>query len=231
MKQRILQPEMMDDPKLDPQRHRQALRGLRRLHAVSGSVALVREALLPHISQNGQPLRLLDVATGGGALPLALRRWAEREGLNLQIEACDISRQALDYARQRAASAGLNNVRFFQLDILCDPLPQGYDVVLFSLFLHHLDDAKSVDLLHRAMAAGRHIIVCDLLRSRFSLLAVTVGARLLTRSDVVHTDAALSVRAAFTPGELRSLGEQAGLRNITVRSHFPARLVMTGEGG
>lgn len=49
----------------------------------------------------------------------------------------------------------------------------------------------------------------------------------LSRSPVVHFDGPASVRAAYTPAELRALADQAGLAGATVRPVFPCRMLLT----
>lgn len=227
MHSRVLQPELMEQPDLEAARHHAALRGLRRLNAISRSASVVRRALMDLVAGADRPVRVLDVATGAGDLPIALGRWARRHDRPLVVDGCDISPTAIDHARRSAGAAGMGGLRFFRLDALTDPLPSGYDAVVCSLFLHHLDDEQCVDLLGRAGAVAGRIVVNDLLRSRFNLWSVGLVSRLLTRSEVVHTDAARSIRAAFTPGELEALARRAGLSRMTVRHSFPARLVMT----
>ena len=147
-----------------------------------------------------RPLRVLDLATGSGDVPLGLWRRARRFGIVKDILGLDISPQAVEVARKRADSAGAGTaVTFATLDVMSDPLPQDFDAILASLFLHHLDEPQAVGLLAKMAAAARHLVlVNDLVRSRGNLILVALGARLLTTSGVVHTDASLSVRAAFT---------------------------------
>jgi hypothetical protein len=121
-------------------------------------------------------------------------------------------------------------VRFFIHDAVNGPLPTGYDALTCSLFLHHLDEGEAVDLLRRmAAAAGRLVLVNDLARGAAGWLLAQAAARLLTRSDVVHTDGPRSVAAAFTPAEARTLAERAGLSGATVRRRWPFRWLLTWE--
>ena len=50
-------------------------------------------------------LRVLDIATGAGDVPIALAQKAKRAGLQLEIRGVDVSEQALAFARERARSA------------------------------------------------------------------------------------------------------------------------------
>ena len=82
--------------------------------------------------------------------------WLPRAGVALHIDGCDVSPTAVEFAAGRARRAGAD-VRFFAADALRDPLPDGYDAVVCSLFLHHLadDEAEGFRLLTQPAASGR----------------------------------------------------------------------------
>ncbi len=221
------QPEVMDQPDLDPRRHTEALRGLARINTWSGSARLLWPPLRDLARQVASPLRLLDVATGAGDVPVRLWLRARRAGLDLEVAGCDRSPCAIEHARQRARTEGAN-VRFFTWDALAGPLPEGYDVVASSLFLHHLAEEEAVDLLRRmARAARRLLLINDLERGLPGLVLAYVGTRVLSASPVVHTDGPLSVRAAFTRREALELAERAGLAGATVERRWPFRFLLT----
>jgi len=225
---RHLQPEIMDRADLDPDQHRNALRGLQRINWVSGSAGILWPSIRGVAEEtNGEPSRILDVACGAGDLSIALFRRAARAGLNVQLEAADISSRALEHARKRADVAGAR-VHFFQHDALTGDFPSDYDVVFSSLFLHHLHEEQAVSLLQRmARAARRMVLVSDLARSRLGWTAAYWVTRLLTTSEVVHTDGPLSVEGAFTPEEALDLAHRAGLRRASVVRRWPFRFLLT----
>jgi 2-polyprenyl-3-methyl-5-hydroxy-6-metoxy-1,4-benzoquinol methylase len=225
---RHLQPEIMDRADLDPDQHRNALRGLQRINWVSGSAGILWPSIRGVAEEtNGEPLRILDVACGAGDLSIALFRRAARAGLNVQLDAADISSRALEHAQRRAEAAGAR-IRFLQLDALTDDFPSDYDVVFSSLFLHHLHDEQAVNLLQRmAQSARRMILISDLARSRLGWTAACLVTRLLTTSDVVQTDGPLSVEGAFTPDEAIALAHRAGLQGASVVRRWPFRFLLT----
>ncbi len=227
LRERHLQPEWMDRPDLDEGRHRDALCGLERINRWSGSARILWRPLARLAAETpGRACRVLDVATGGGDVPRALGRRARRAGLPLILEGCDISPVALAHARRRCAEEGME-VRFFQADVLREPLPTEYDAVISSLFLHHLTEEQAIELLRRMGAAGRVVLVNDLMRSRTGYLLAWVGTRLLSRSEVVHFDGPRSVEGAFTPEEARQLAEAAGLACAVVRRRWPCRYLLS----
>jgi SAM-dependent methyltransferase len=221
-------PEIMDQPDLDPRLHVEALRGLERINLLSGSAGILWPAL-ERLARTSGPggARVLDVATGAGDVPIRLWQRARRAGLPLRIDGCDRSGCAVAHARRRAGELHAD-VQFFEWDALNGPLPQGYDALVSSLFLHHLERDQAVDLLRRmAGAASRLLLINDLERSRAGLLLSYLGTRLLSASPVVHTDGPLSVAAAFTRDEVLALARQAGLGGATVQRRWPFRFLLT----
>jgi 2-polyprenyl-3-methyl-5-hydroxy-6-metoxy-1,4-benzoquinol methylase len=224
---RNLQPEWMDQPDLDERQHRHALRGLERINRWSGSARILWPALARLARETpARPCRILDIACGGGDVLHNLWRRARRAGLDFALEGCDVSPVALDHARQWAPEEGAA-LSFFSLDVFREPLPDGYDAVTCSLFLHHLTEEQAVDLLRRMGSMARLVLVNDLARSRTGYLMAWLGTRLLSRSPVVHLDGPRSVEGAFTPAEALALARSAGLDGATVARWWPCRFLLS----
>jgi SAM-dependent methyltransferase len=227
LSQRRCRPEVMDQPGLSPARHVRALRGLARINYFSGSAGILWRPLEALGRELGtRSLRVLDVASGGGDVPIRLWRRARRAGLDWAVDGCDVSPVAVEHARRCAARVGAG-VRFAVHDVLLNPLPAGYDAVVSSLFLHHLDADNAHTFLRRlAAAAGRLVLINDLARSWRGLVLAYLGTRLLSASPVVHVDGPRSVEAALTPAEALALAEQAGLHGATVARRWPCRYLL-----
>jgi 2-polyprenyl-3-methyl-5-hydroxy-6-metoxy-1,4-benzoquinol methylase len=224
------EPEIMDEPGLAVECHRAALAGLGRINAWSRSAEILWPRLRSLAQQfPGRSLRILDIASGGGDVVVRLWQLARHAKVSLEIDGCDISPTAIDYADKHARDSRAA-VRFYRLDALRDPIPGGYDALTCSLFLHHLDEPVAIELLRRmGSATNRMILVNDLARSRFGLILAQIGTQILSRSDVVHTDGPRSVRGAFTPDEALTMAERAGLHGATVSRRWPARYLLAWE--
>lgn len=221
--------ELMDDPELDPAVHQHALRGLRRLNMASRSAEIVWRPILATARRLGRPVSVLDVATGSGDVPIAVAKRAAQVGIGCELVACDKSVIALEYARRSATEAGVN-VSFFQADARTLDGHETYDVVMSSLFLHHLTDGQSEELLRRMGRLARHLVlISDLRRCRRGLILAHAAARLLTRSYVVHVDGPRSVRAAYTMREVQVIAKRAGLTTARVERRWPCRFLLTWE--
>lgn len=231
LEQRQRSNELMDQPDLDPSQHCQALRSLARTNCWGSTRQHMWRAIeclarKRHLTE----LKILDVASGAGDLARWLARTGVARGLNLTVEGCDVSDVAVEFATSRAIAAGSPNVSFFQCDICASMPSERYDLVTCSLFLHHLDEHQAVDLLRKMDQLARHgVFVDDLDRSVAGYLLAWWGARLLTRSPIVHVDGPLSVRAAFTEREVLALTQEAGLQEVRFTRHWPQRYLLDWE--
>ena len=221
-------PELMDDPVLDRTAHAEALEGLARLNRLSGAENLIwRELCQLAKRTNTKKLRLLDIATGGADVPIALLDRAKDSHLELEVHACDISEQGLDDAKRRARKANVS-INFFQFDVTSDIFPTGYDIVITSLFTHHLEPSQVVHLMAGMKSASKSLVLIDdLERSFLNLIMVSIGTYMLTGSPVARHDGPASVKGSYTRSEMLELSEAAGLKGAKTYSHFPCRFLMS----
>jgi len=228
LRQRLRQAEFIDQPDFAPDQHVQALRGLERINRWSRSAHMLWPGLrAASVAAAGRPLRVLDIATGAGDVPLQLWRKARQAGLAIELEGCDRSLVALEHARRRAAEQGAA-VTFFPCDVLREPLPGTYDVIVSSLFLHHLAEGEALQLLRTmGQAARMGIMINDLRRSTGGWWLAYFGTRVLSASYAVHHDGPVSVAAAFTCSEALALARQAGLHGAYARRRWPFRFLLS----
>ena len=229
--------ELMDDPALPSGEHLAALDALATINAVSLTTRQLAAAvvrLAGRVPAETRPLRIVDVACGGGDLTIAIARQVARRLAGrrrapvVEVLGIDMSERAIERARRLAAArSGDAPADFAVRDLLAEGCPPC-DVAVSSLFLHHLDDAPAADVL-RSMAAAARLggVVSDLVRSRTGLVLAVLGPTFLARSRVARVDGPLSVRAARTPREYQQLLAAAGLASATVRRVWPERVLIT----
>ena len=228
LKHRTRQAERMDQPDLDERLHRQALAGLARLNRASRSSTILWGPIHKlTMAMRPAPLRILDLACGGGDVTLELAQRGISRGLQLQVDGCDKSSVAIAVAQQRAAKLNVTSSKFSVHDVLRDPLPDDYDVLTCSLFLHHLSDAEAGLLLENmAHAARRLVLINDLKRSCLGYATAWVACHALSRSPVVRFDGPVSVMSAFTADEALALAAGHGMPEATVSHHWPRRFLL-----
>ncbi len=206
--------ERMDAPDLGPAELAGALRNLTWLNRCFGGLRVAARFTARHLAAGGQTLTLLDVATGGADIPVALVRRARAAGRRLRIIALDLQPQTLAFAREGIRP--FPEIVLVRGDARALPLRnRSVDIALCNLSLHHFDDREAVQVLGEMARVSRAaLLVNDLRRSRLGLLATSL--LLSWCSNPTRTDGALSFRRAFTPEEIRALAVRAGLRGARV---------------
>ncbi len=224
-------PERMDDPSLSTDEHCLALRGLARINAVSRTATAVAATLTRLATEfHLERIRVLDVASGGGDVLLACAKQMRRRGKVAEFAGCDRSETAVEWANRSAARQSLHQVRFFRHDVVSQPLPREYDIVVSTLFLHHLSDAHAELVLRRmASAARRAVIVDDLRRGPLGYWLAVAACHALSRSPVVHYDGPVSVQAAFRCDEILDLARRVEGCRWEVRRRWPQRFLLLGR--
>lgn len=226
--------ELMDEADVEAAELARTLSDLRRVNRLLGGRRSVFRHLLPMIRRvaaaGRTPVRVLDVATGSGDLPLALASWGRARGLPLAVTATDSHPGTLAFARAHTAADAA--VRVAQADALDLPFADGeFDLAFCSTALHHFDPYPAIRVLREAGRVAAHgLVVSDLRRSVSALVgAHLLAATLWRRSRLTRHDGPLSVRRAYTPEELAMLGHAAGMPDARVYTHLPFRLALVRD--
>src|SRR4051794_5131268 len=99
--------EIMDALNLPPARLFETLKGLGLVNTITRSSRLMWPDLVAAARRHqGETLRVLDVACGGGDVLITLARWAAKAGIDVDLSGCDASSEAVAYAREQAAKSG-----------------------------------------------------------------------------------------------------------------------------
>lgn len=216
----------MDDPAIDQKSHEQALRGLQRINRVTNSTRMIWRSILEHQKNCSGPVRVLDLACGGGDVLIDLACRAKKKSVELELTGWDLSPTAIEVTNRLAAKHAVP-VQTQVANALTDRFPVNQDVIFCSLFLHHLTDEEAEHLLIKmAEATAGVLVVSDLLRNRFGYSIAWLGTRVLSRSRVVHVDGPRSVEAAFSLQEVRELTTKCNLQGADLKSFFPGRFLL-----
>jgi len=219
MRERWLQPEILDGLVTDGREPADSLREVWGVNRFLGGMAVLRRQLrwlCSHIPAS-QAVTLLDVAGGNGDVAAALVCWAAAKGRVLQATILDNHPQVLEAARHRMQARPMPDqapaIRVQAGDARRLPyLNESFDVVICNLVLHHFSAPEVVVVLrelHRVARVGW--VVCDLERHPAAYWGARLLARTLWRNPITRHDGPLSVQRAFTAAEVRQLVRKAGV--------------------
>lgn len=201
-------PEWMDVAESATPELEADLANLESLNRRFGAHRLVLDHLEPVLARR-EPLRVLDLGTGGADIPRAVVQIARQLGCPLVITAVDRQQPTLEIAEK--FSTGFPEIRFVRADFLDFSQGTIYDVVLCNLVLHHLDESDAIRLLRRCRELTRGVaLVTDLRRSRLAQAGIFAVTGLVYREPMTRHDARLSAERAFSFPELRKLAIAAG---------------------
>jgi 2-polyprenyl-3-methyl-5-hydroxy-6-metoxy-1,4-benzoquinol methylase len=217
----------MDQSDLDARAHQHALASLATINRLSWTARILLRPILALARSRGQSrFTLLDVACGGGDVPLQLAHLCASRGVQLDLILSDRSETALSHGHAHLAAQAATTCAYLRCDAFSDDLPQA-DIVTNSLFLHHLDSEQVTSALsHFASRARQLLLISDLRRSRMGLAVAWSTCHVFSRSPVVHHDGPASVRAAYTIDEMREFATGAGLEDVDIHRCWPWRMLL-----
>jgi SAM-dependent methyltransferase len=187
--ERSQEAEIMDDPDCPPEVLEAGHRDLMRIHRWLGNLRAVAGLIVS--GGAGGPgskavRRILDVGCGQGA---AMRELARRLG----VEAIGVDLRSWPGVLVRDATR--------------DPLPDA-DVAISLYVAHHLSGEDLVKMIRNVRRSCPRFIILDLVRHPLPLWLFRGFVAPFVCDVVVH-DGAVSVRRAFTPGEMNRLVAEA----------------------
>jgi SAM-dependent methyltransferase len=186
MKERSLQPEIMDRPDPPPELARMFHRDLNLIHRAMGNWRAIARRVRGARS-------VIDIGCGDGALLAYLRATLSLEeitGVDLKPPSCAIA-----------------GIPILAADATRDLLPRA-DTAVSVMLLHHLTDDQVIALIRNARRSVKRFISLDPVRHPLPLIAYTLFFCPFL-SKVGASDGRQSIRRSFLPSELAALAARA----------------------
>jgi len=219
--------ELMDAPGLPQGEVADAYQVLRRVNQQLGN----RRSLLRELSRFlddrlpvETPVTILDVGSGSGDLPDALRVDLAARSMPAHVMALD--RDAI--AVTEANRLGLHSARG---DAMRLPFADvSIDLVTATKFAHHFSDQTLVRLLaEMTRVARRRVVILDIRRHWLAYWGFVAWSRVFTTNRLVRHDGPLSVLRGFTTTELLDLSRPFTHFSWTVRTSIGFQLALVGR--
>jgi len=228
LRQRSPQLEWMDTEEVGPAEFAAVLSDLAVVNTLTRArpptIAFMRR--VAHGLPPGGRLRVLDVGFGEGDMLRRIHRWGARAGVALDLAGVDLNPWSAEAAR--AATPPGMGIDYRTGDLFDQP-DGGQDVVISSLFTHHLTDTQVVAFLRwMERTAARGWFINDLHRHALAWEGFKVLSAAAGWHPIVRHDGAVSVTRSFRRRDWQALLAQAGLAGVaTVRWHMPFRLCVS----
>jgi SAM-dependent methyltransferase len=178
---------------------------------------------LGSLPRQAQPLRILDVGSGGGDMLRRIERWAAARRIAVQLTGIDLN----PYGARAAAEFTPTTSRIRYLTGDATAFTEPTDVILSSLLTHHLTDAELIRFL-AWMESTAHLgwFINDLVREATPMRLFSLLARTLRWHRFVQHDGPVSFRRALREPDWQRLFAAAHLdpATITLARHTPGRL-------
>ncbi|MFP4147577.1 MAG: class I SAM-dependent methyltransferase [Halorhodospira sp.] len=183
------------------------------------------------LARFGEPQgRMLDLGCGPGDIPLRFARCAPKA----QVTAMDGSPAMIELAeRARESDPSVGD----RLHLLCSTLqrlelpPASFDAVISNSLLHHLHEPDCFwEAVRRYARPGAAVLVMDLSRPPTPVAAqAIVDTYAAAEPAVLREDFYNSLHAAFTPAEVRTQLDAAGLEALAVETASDRHWIAVGR--
>jgi ubiquinone/menaquinone biosynthesis C-methylase UbiE len=227
---RSLKPERIDTGDYTPEEYDRFLYDIRLVNRFAGDARALKKSLLREIKREDlRQFSVLDVGAGSGELLRTIAEFARRTKRKTQLFGLELNARSAESILEESKNFGeIKSVRGTALTL---PFADNsFDYTICSLFTHHFGDADIIKILtEMSRVSRRKIFVIDLHRHPAAYFFYQIFCAAFRISPLVVEDGSLSILKSFTPGELKKIGENANLKNVSVIRHFPFRLVLSGS--
>lgn len=219
--------EWMDEP-CTYEEFRACLVDLARVNRVTFAYRPTLAWLQTVVVSGDRPVHIVDVGCGGGDMLRRIGAWAYSHAVKVVLTGIDLNPYAERVATEQTAPG--SKIRWVTGDAFSYEPDAPIDIVISSLFTHHLPDAQIVSFIGwMETVAGRGWFINDLHREPFPYYGFSLLARVMRWHRFVQHDGPVSIRRAFRAEDWTRYLTAAGIPPgaAAVCSYRPARLCVS----
>lgn len=220
---RVHREELMDIEEVSNADLARCLRDLERVNLVSlGYRPTLR--WLDDVAAGKDRISILDVGCGHGDMLRRIKAWGKRRGIETELLGIDLNPSTIRAAK--AATDTKDGIGFEVLDLFDMPADRYPDIIISSLFAHHLDDAGLVRFVGWMEQTARlGWFINDLHRHPVSAYGLKLIFAIWPVHRFVRYDGPVSVWRAFSRANLETVVRAAGVPpgGVKISWWFPFR--------
>jgi len=219
-RQRSYEEELMDDLQSSGEVIEQTLKELEIINRLLGGNYITLRGIEKKLKdevKNGEPISIVDLGCGGGDMLVLIAKWARKKGISLKLIGVDANPHIVAYAQSHTQD--YPEISYLSLDIFSSEFQkESYDLFITSLFTHHFEEERLVELFRLIKQQSRlGFINNDLHRHWLAFYSIKWLTRLFSKSKMVQNDAPLSVLRGFKRKELREILKKANIDDFSLR--------------
>ncbi|GAA4841966.1 methyltransferase domain-containing protein [Algivirga pacifica] len=230
-RQRSEKKELLDAPDIPRDALFRNLQELDTINQQLGGYEVVLKGLQQLLESipKGQTIRILDIGSGGGDTLKQVYLHLHQQ-YDIALTGVDLKEDCIVYAKQNTAGLPITWIQSDYRVLLSQQEHPPFDIIITSLFCHHLDNPSMVELLTWMKKHARiGFVINDLHRHFLAYYSIQWLTRLFSRSYLVKHDAPLSVLRAFRKKELLALCQQANITHVQLQWKWAFRWLMIGR--
>jgi SAM-dependent methyltransferase len=177
------------------------------------------------LSPNGRPVHIVDIGCGYGDGLRRIENWAAERQVPVDLTGCDVNPDIVAIAAE--ATPKTSKIEWIVADVFGFESRKPIDIVISSLFTHHLSEQQIVRfLLWMETTSTRGWFINDLSRASIPYRLLKTFSKLADLHPFVQHDGPVSIARAFVADDWQRMCAAVGFeeQQITIQNFTPARL-------
>ncbi len=209
-------PEDMDQANAPIEAIEQSLREIEVINKWLGGYNVILNAL-EQLPWPDRTMTIMDLGSGGGDTLRAIAAWAIKNNRSVKLIGVDRNSIMTEYAAARSTT--FPNIDYITMSVFdARLLDMKADITMNSLFCHHFDNDELVNLVRTMHRIASHsVIINDLDRHWLAYYSIKALTTIFSKTDMVKYDAPLSVARSLNRNEWKTILQQSGIINYSMR--------------
>lgn len=209
----------MDDFSMSGEELKTSLDKIAWINQILGGNTSVSNAVKSMVkrTESDKEISIVDFGCGNGDMLRALAAMGRKEGLKFKLHGIDANEFTINYGSE--LSTMYPEISYSCANILHPDFKMNdYDIVLFTLTLHHFSDDEILSLLNKIKAHVRlAVIVNDLERSRLSYILFSWLSSITGLGEMNKNDGKISIKRGFKREDLKLFSQKMNLESYTIQ--------------